>query len=266
IGTRVSFTPWSFAHFSIMSSEASWIGFFMYPTLISRSCAAAENMPPERASATAPARHRRMKLRIVRSGIDTSLSLFGGPNFKFRLSRGRRAITHLREGDENPSRARFSGRLWPLFRRHRNCEEEGGAAAHRRFEPDPTPMHLDNAFRDCEPQSGAALLARDRIVSLLEFLEELGLIACGYTRAGVAHRDIEGAVRLGGLYHDLARIRELDGVSHQVEEDLRQPAFVTVPGRHVRCHLDLERQLLFAGQRLDHAEHRLHDIPERVVG
>src|SRR5207302_9408503 len=78
--------------------------------------------------------------------------------------------------------------------------------------------------------------------------------------------DIEGAVRLGGLYHDLARIRELDGVSHQIEEDLSQPTFVTVTGRHVRWHLDLERQLLLAGQRLDHAEHGLHDVLERVIG
>src|SRR4029077_794231 len=160
----------------------------------------------------------------------------------------------------------FSGRLWQLFGRHRNCEEEGGAAADGRFEPDFSPMHLDNAFRDGEPQSGAALFARDRIISLLEFLEELGLIGCGYTRAGVAHRDIEGAVRLGGLYHDLARIRELDRVSHQVEEDLSESTFVTVTGRHLWRHLDLECKLLFPRQRLDRAEHRLHDILERVIG
>src|SRR6202043_2016222 len=72
--------------------------------------------------------------------------------------------------------------------------------------------------------------------------------------------------RLGGLYHDLARIRELDRVSHQVEEDLSQSTFVTVTGRHVRCHLDLQRQLLLAGQRLHPAEHRLPDIPEPEIG
>src|ERR1700731_2324389 len=134
-----------------MSSEASWIGFFMYPTLISRSCTAAENMPPETASATAPARHRRMKLRIARSGIDTSLSLFGGPTFKFRRSHRRRTITHLRDGDGNPNQSRFLGRLWLLFGRHRNCEEEGGAAAHRRFEPNLPPCISTMRFEIASP-------------------------------------------------------------------------------------------------------------------
>jgi len=39
----------------------------------------------------------------------------------------------------------------------------------------------------CEPQAGAALLARDRVVGLLELLKQLGLIGCLRTRraAGV---------------------------------------------------------------------------------
>ena len=40
-------------------------------------------------------------------------------------------------------------------------------------------MHLDDAFGYGEPQAGATLLARDRIVGLLEFLEQLGLIGSG---------------------------------------------------------------------------------------
>src|SRR5438128_12149562 len=70
IGTRVSLTPWAFAHVSIMSSEASWMGFFMYPTLSSRSCAWAEKRPVERASPIAVAAQSPMKRRS--SGIDTS--------------------------------------------------------------------------------------------------------------------------------------------------------------------------------------------------
>src|SRR5262249_37984156 len=39
MGMRVSLTLLALAHFSMMSRDASWIGFFMYPTLISRSWA-----------------------------------------------------------------------------------------------------------------------------------------------------------------------------------------------------------------------------------
>src|SRR5262249_55665029 len=70
IGTRVSLTPWAFAHVSIMSSEASWMGFFMYPTLSSRSCAWAEKRPVERARPIAVAAQSPMKRRS--SGIDPS--------------------------------------------------------------------------------------------------------------------------------------------------------------------------------------------------
>src|SRR5690349_9697888 len=59
MGTRVSLTLLAFAHFSIMSREASWIGFFMYPTLSSRSWArlglpAASMAPAATAIATTP--------------------------------------------------------------------------------------------------------------------------------------------------------------------------------------------------------------------
>src|SRR5262249_40725362 len=70
IGTRVSLTSWAFAHVSIMSSEASWMGFFMYPTLSSRSCAWAEKRPVERARPIAVAAQSPMKRRC--SGIDPS--------------------------------------------------------------------------------------------------------------------------------------------------------------------------------------------------
>src|SRR5262249_41952839 len=72
IGTRVSLTPCAFAHVSMMSSEASWMGFFMYPTLSSRSCAWAEKRPVERTRPIAVATQSRMTL--FSSGIDTSLA------------------------------------------------------------------------------------------------------------------------------------------------------------------------------------------------
>src|SRR5262249_21940306 len=52
-----------------MSSEASWIGFFMYPTLSSRSCACAQKTPVERTRPIAPAMHDWIRPRKWRSGI-----------------------------------------------------------------------------------------------------------------------------------------------------------------------------------------------------
>src|SRR6478672_12393204 len=61
MGMRVSLTLLALAHFSMMSREASWIGFFMYPTLISFSWAEEGAVATPRASTmavTAPARVR----------------------------------------------------------------------------------------------------------------------------------------------------------------------------------------------------------------
>jgi hypothetical protein len=55
-------------------------------------------------------------------------------------------------------------------------------------------VHLNDALRYGEPQAGAALLAGDRVVRLLELLKQLGLIGSGDTGSGVADRDMECAI------------------------------------------------------------------------
>ena len=50
-----------------------------------------------------------------------------------------------------------------------------------RLDPNPAAVHLYNALRYGEAQAGAALLAGDGIVGLLEFLKQLGLIGSGNT-------------------------------------------------------------------------------------
>src|SRR5262249_51552820 len=72
----------------------------------------------------------------------------------------------------------------------REPEGKRRALAGLRLDPDPAPMHLNDAFRYGQPQTGTALLASDRIVGLLEFLKQLGLIGSGNTRAGVPDRDM----------------------------------------------------------------------------
>src|SRR5262249_7376654 len=90
-----------------------------------------------------------------------------------------------------------AGSLLPrlCFDPHRKREIEGRSLARLGLYPDSPTVHLDNALSDRQAEPGAALLAGDRAVRLLELLEDLGLIARGYTGSGVADRNGECPVR-----------------------------------------------------------------------
>ena len=60
-----------------------------------------------------------------------------------------------------------------------------------RLDPNSAAVHLNDALRYSQPQAGAALLAGDGIVGLLELLKQLGLIGCGNAGSGVTDRDME---------------------------------------------------------------------------
>ena len=74
-----------------------------------------------------------------------------------------------------------------------NWKREGkcGALARLRLDPNSSAVHLDDALRYGKSQPRTALLAGDRVVGLLEFLKQFGLIGSGDARPGVADRDIE---------------------------------------------------------------------------
>src|SRR5215469_10404741 len=74
---------------------------------------------------------------------------------------------------------------------HRKSEHKSRALTDLRLHPDLAAVHLNDALRYGEPQAGAALLACDRIVGLLELLKQLGLVNSGDARAGVTDRDME---------------------------------------------------------------------------
>ena len=82
-------------------------------------------------------------------------------------------------------------------------------------------MQLDDAFRYGQSKSGSALLLRDRVVGLLEFLEQLGLISRRNPRARVVNGDAEGAVGCGDCDCNFTGISELDRIADEVEQDLR---------------------------------------------
>ena len=116
------------------------------------------------------------------------------------------------------------------------------------------------------PSPVPPFLLGDRIVGLLELLEQLGLVGRRNARAGVAHRNVERAVGGGDLDRHFAGIGELDRVADQIEQNLRQAALVAAARRQVGRHIDLEGELLLRRQRLDRAVDVLDDILERVVG
>ena len=74
---------------------------------------------------------------------------------------------------------------------HREREGKRRALPRLRLNPDPAAVHLNDALRYSQPQAGAALLAGDGIVGLLELLKQLGLIGCGNAGSGVTDRDME---------------------------------------------------------------------------
>jgi len=58
----------------------------------------------------------------------------------------------------------------------RELERKGRALTRLRLDPNLAAVHLNDALRYGEPQAGAALLAGDRVVGLLELLKQPGLL------------------------------------------------------------------------------------------
>src|SRR5438067_5302995 len=106
MGMRVNLTLLALAHLSMMSRDASWIGFFMYPTLISFSWAAAgAAAPSEMPIASARAAALSSSTRpLTLSRIDMGV-LFSreARRESLRARQGRRHET------QNVHRSRFKG-------------------------------------------------------------------------------------------------------------------------------------------------------------
>src|SRR5207244_2013313 len=128
------------------------------------------------------------------------------------------------------------------------------------------PVHLDDVLGDRQAEARAALNPRGRAVGLVELLEDPGLVGRGDAGPGVTHRDGERAVDSGGSDRHFTGIGELDGVADQVEQDLRDAAFVAAAGWQISWNVDLHRELLFGRQRLHRVEYALHHLLERIVG
>src|SRR5690349_1008450 len=84
--------------------------------------------------------------------------------------------------------------------------------------------HLHKSVTDGQPQTGPAILARDRGVRLGKFLEQLSLLFGTDANAGILHAEANPLLpfhcALAHVERDRSVIGELAGIAHQVEENL----------------------------------------------
>jgi hypothetical protein len=100
----------------------------------------------------------------------------------------------------------------------------------------------------------------------MELLEDPTLLVERYAGPGVCHRGGKVAVpRARGDAH-LARAGELDGVAHEIEQNLREALFVAEANRRRPVHGRRERELLVLGERLGDHAHRLDHALDGVFG
>ena len=112
-----------------------------------------------------------------------------------------------------------------------------------------SPAHqLHEARRDRQPEPGTADALR--VAELREGLEDRGLLRFGNARTRVGHAEMQAALVAvhrveTDAYLDLAFLRVLDRVRHQVADHLAQAQHVALDrGRHGRFDADRELELL----------------------
>ena len=130
---------------------------------------------------------------------------------------------------------------------------------------------LDQSRDNGKPEPDAAIAARIGSADLRERIEQVRLGVFGNARTRVAHDQRDTlAVRTGArLDQHRARLRELDGVARQVEEDLPQPAGIA---NHVRREIGMHharnvepRRVRARRQQLGHILHQLIRIERRDI-
>ena len=126
---------------------------------------------------------------------------------------------------------------------------------------------------DRQAQPGAAKAPSGRHIGLVESLEYSGLVFFRDPDAGIAHRAVEAhSIGLDSAVHvqaydDLAAVGELDGIAHQVDQDLSHPRCVgDEPTGHLRGNLAGQFKALLVGadgQCFHHPVQQLPDIHRR---
>src|SRR5688500_13271110 len=145
----------------------------------------------------------------------------------------------------------------------RQREREDAPPSHLTVESEGTPVQLDDALRQRQPEPGARLLALAGR-RLLERLEDAPLVLRRDADARVADGDLDGIGGPAGADRDRPATRgELHGVGEQVEEYLPHLPLVGLDDIDVRVAIDHESD---AGPLRALAQHRdagVDDGPQR---
>jgi hypothetical protein len=119
-----------------------------------------------------------------------------------------------------------------------------------RLEPDAAAHHFHQPAGNRQPQAGAAITARGRAVRLGKGVEDPRLALHRDADSRVLDPEVEARppllFRLALHPHDLAVLGELDGIPHQVHDDLAQHTRIAHQSlRHLRSHPIVEFEALF---------------------
>src|ERR1043166_3390594 len=159
-----------------------------------------------------------------------------------RLTRCVRAVSRAKE-------VRSAGR------RGRDLEAERAPLPHAALHPHRAVVERHRVLHNREPEPGAALLARARLVDPVEALEHAREVGGGDAGPGVAHLAPRAPVALAHGHGDLAALGVLDRVVEEVREHLHQ-AHAIGEHRHRLGPLPHEREPGASG-RVAHLHHLL---------
>ena len=94
-------------------------------------------------------------------------------------------------------------------------------------------MRLHKPARDRQTQSGSSLLAGNAVVDLLKFIENPSLMFRRNSGSSVLDFYLEMIAHHIRANLDKAGIGELDGITHNVEQDLSEAPFIAIPYREI---------------------------------
>jgi len=120
-------------------------------------------------------------------------------------------------------------------------------------------VHLYKTLADRQPQPAAAVLAPDRVVELLERLEQPRMVFAGDARPAVLNRDRQLPVRAPRPHLHPALVGKPSGIAQQIDDHLADARLVAVHLAHPRLDVGMKIEALAGEQGLDHIEGFIDD-------
>ena len=147
--------------------------------------------------------------------------------------------------------------------RRRQGHHEARPVARLALRADLAAMPFHDALRDGEPEPHARILAREAVVALVERVEHLLEVGGSDPDAGVLHGDLHVPALAPDAERDRASLGgERDGVRAEVVEHAADQGPVGLQDHLRRLPRRGERDPLRLGQRLQDANHLVHDVDE----